>query len=115
MSKPPEVSVVIPAYNEATYINRLLGDLAQQNSKDFEVIVSDAESKDGTKQLVDSFKDKLDIKFFEAPPKGPAFGRNQGAKHATGEWLLFFDADVHIDNPDFIRELANKTKAKGWN
>jgi glycosyltransferase involved in cell wall biosynthesis len=115
MSKPPEVSVVIPAYNEATYIDRLLGDLTWQNSIAFEVIVSDAESKEGTKEVVESFKDKLDIKFTEAPPKGPAFGRNQGAKHAVGEWLLFFDADVHIENPDFIRELVDKTKAKGWN
>ncbi|MBX4197321.1 glycosyltransferase [Candidatus Saccharibacteria bacterium] len=114
MPKPPEVSVVIPAYNEATYIDRLLEALSRQNFKNFEVIVSDAESKDGTEAIVASFKDKLAIKFVEAPPKGPAFGRNQGAKQAIGAWLLFLDADVHIDNPDFIQELVNKTKAKGW-
>jgi glycosyltransferase involved in cell wall biosynthesis len=113
--KSPIVSVVIPAFNEATYIDRLLEALSDQTLENFEVIISDAESKDGTKEVVDSFKNKLDVKFFEAPPKGPAFGRNQGAKHTRGEWLLFLDADVYIDNQNFIEELLSKTIAKGWN
>jgi len=114
MSKSPKVSVVIPAYNEATYIDRLLEALSRQNFKDFEVIVSDARSKDGSKEIVDSFKDKLDAHFCEAPPKGPAYGRNQGAKHARGEWLLFFDADVDLDDPDFISKLVAGAEAKNW-
>jgi len=113
--KSPAVSVVIPAYNEATYIDRLLEALARQNFKDFEVIVSDAQSKDGTKEVVDSFKEQLDIKFVEAPPKGPAFGRNQGAKHARGDWLLFLDADDDVDDPDFIKSLLQRTVERGWN
>jgi glycosyltransferase involved in cell wall biosynthesis len=114
MSKAPEVSVVIPAYNGATYIDRLLEPLTKQQNVDFEVIVSDAESRDGTKEVVESFKDKLDVKFFEAPPKGPAFGRNQGAQHARGQWLLFFDADVDLDDILFIRKLVDGADQKGW-
>jgi GT2 family glycosyltransferase len=57
----------------------------------------------------------LDIHFFEAPPKGPAFGRNQGAKQAKGEWLLFFDADVDLDNQLFIRKLVDGATERGWN
>lgn len=115
MSSLPEVSVVIPAYNEATYIDRLLEALSKQQDVNFEVIVSDAQSGDGTKEVVNTFKDKLDIKFFEAPPQGPAFGRNQGAKHATGEWLLFLDADDDIDDPHFIKLLLKCTKENNWN
>jgi glycosyltransferase involved in cell wall biosynthesis len=114
MKKSPLVSVVIPAYNEATYIDRLLDALTSQNFKNFEVIVSDAQSKDGTKKVVESFKDKLDVRFFEAQPKGPAFGRNQGAKHARGDWLLFLDADVDLDDPDFISKLIGGTTSKSW-
>jgi glycosyltransferase involved in cell wall biosynthesis len=114
MSKLVGVSVVIPAYNEATYIDRLLEALSKQNFKDFEVIISDAQSKDGTKEVVDSFKEKLNIKLVEAPPKGPAFGRNQGAKQARGEWLLFLDADVDIDDPNFIHKLVRGAEAKDW-
>lgn len=114
MSSRPEVSVVIPAYNEATYIDRLLEALTKQKGVDFEVIVSDAESKDGTKEVVESFKGKLDIKYAEAPPKGPAFGRNQGAKQARGEWLLFLDADDDIDDTGFISTILSETKKHGW-
>jgi glycosyltransferase involved in cell wall biosynthesis len=57
----PTVSVVIPAYNDATYIDRLLAALAKQNFIDFEVIVSDAQSNDGIKEVVESFKSNLDI------------------------------------------------------
>jgi glycosyltransferase involved in cell wall biosynthesis len=115
MANPPTVSVVIPAYNEATYIDRLLAALSLQDFKDFEVIVSDAQSQDGTRQVVDSFKGKLDIEFIEAPPRGPAHGRNVGASKAKGEWLLFFDADVDLDDPAFIRNLLRGVEEKGWN
>lgn len=114
MSKVPEVSVVIPAYNEATYIDRLLTALSKQQDVDFEVIVSDAQSKDGTKEVVDSFKDRLDIRFLEAPPKGPAYGRNQGAKHARGQWLLFLDADDDTDDPNFIETLLGQSQKNKW-
>ncbi|HSW78908.1 MAG TPA: glycosyltransferase [Candidatus Babeliales bacterium] len=114
MKKPPKVSVVIPAYNEATYIGRLLNALVKQSYKNFEVIVSDAESKDGTKEVVDSFKNKLDIKFIESPPLGPAHGRNIGAKNCKGEWLLFLDADDDIDDSDFIQTLITGAAYKKW-
>lgn len=114
MAKTPIISIIIPSYNEATYIGRLLSALTSQKFADFEVIVSDAQSKDGTQEVVDSFENKLDIKFVEAPPKGPAYGRNQGAKHARGQWLLFLDADVDIKDPSFVDILLNETKEHGW-
>ena len=110
----PKVSVIIPAYNEATYINRLLEALSKQDFDSFEVIVSDADSGDGTEEVVKSFNDKLDIRMVTSPPKGPGAGRNVGAKAARGEWLLFLDADVTVRDPDFISSLLNKTEEKGW-
>lgn len=114
MSKSFSVSVVIPSYNEATYLDRLLEALARQKFESFEVIVSDAHSKDGTAELVESFKNRLDIRLVESPPKGPGAGRNQGAKIAKGEWLLFLDADDDIDDPDFISILLDEAKSHGW-
>lgn len=108
------VSVIIPAYNEATYIDRLLEALTKQSFKDFEVIVSDAQSKDGTEEVVKSFKNKLDTKFVESPPKGPGHGRNVGAKLAKGDWLLFLDADVDVDDPNFIATLIQETEIHSW-
>src|SRR6185437_4300713 len=114
MVKQPTVSVVIPSYNEASYIDRLLEALTKQSFKDFEVIVSDAQSKDGTKEVVASFGKKLNIKLFEAPPKGPAYGRNQGDKQARGEWLLFLDADDDIEDTEFLNTLLKQSELHGW-
>lgn len=110
----PKISIIIPTFNEATYIDRLLMALDRQNYKDFEVIVSDAQSKDGIKEVIEKFKRSINLKFIEAPPKGPGFGRNQGAKIASGEWLLFLDADVDIADPDFLHVLLSQTQNRGW-
>jgi glycosyltransferase involved in cell wall biosynthesis len=114
MTKPPELSVVIPAYNEATYIDRLLEALARQNFKNFEVIVSDANSEDNTDKVVAEFKKGLDINIVQSPPLGPAHGRNIGAKKASGDWLLFLDADDDFDDPDFLNTLLEQTNKSGW-
>jgi glycosyltransferase involved in cell wall biosynthesis len=114
MRETTEVSVVIPAYNDSTYIDRLLEALSIQKYKNFEVIVSDAQSKDGTAEIVKSFKHKLKIRLVEFPPKGPAAGRNAGAALARGEWLLFLDADDDIDDPNFILILLNEAKSHNW-
>lgn len=108
------ISVVIPSYNEASYIDRLLTALSHQNYENFEVIVSDATSSDGTKEIVASFKNTFDVVFVESPPKGPAAGRNIGAQRARGEWLLFLDADDDIDDPNFLQTVLSETTANGW-
>jgi glycosyltransferase involved in cell wall biosynthesis len=110
-----KLSIVIPAYNEATYIDRLLEGLSNQNCEAFEVIVSDAESKDGTEEVVQQFSKKLNAKLLTSPPKGPAHGRNIGAAAAKGEWLLFLDADDDIRDHLFIKKLVSETEQKGWN
>jgi glycosyltransferase involved in cell wall biosynthesis len=89
----PEVSVVIPTFNDATYIDRLLDALAAQKHPSFEVIVSDAQSKDGTVEVVDSFKTRLNIKLLESPPKGPA---------------------DDINDPNFISILVKEAESRGW-
>jgi len=114
MAESPTISIIIPSYNESTYIGRLLDALTAQNFKDFEVIVSDAESKDGTPGVVNPYKDKLDLRIVLSPPNGPGAGRNEGAKVARGEWLLFLDADDDINDPNFIGTLLSETKKRGW-
>jgi len=109
-----KVSVVIPSYNDATYIDRLLEALTKQNFENFEVVVSDAQSKDGIQKVIAEFKGKLDLKFVASPPKGPAAGRNQGAKLARGEWLLFLDADDDINDPNFINTLLDEALKRKW-
>ncbi|MFZ2664012.1 MAG: glycosyltransferase [Patescibacteria group bacterium] len=113
-------SICIPSLNEEKYIDKLLTCLTRQTFKDFEVIVSDGKSEDKTKDIVLSFKDKLDIKFIESPERGVSFQRNYAAKNSEGEYIIFFDADVQIsdiflEKIDEFLEEKNVDVLTSWN
>jgi len=86
----PKISVVIPALNEEKYIKYALEGLRNQSFKDFEIIVSDAGSKDKTRQIAKKYGARVVI---EKKP-GISSGRNAGAKIAKGQILVFIDADT---------------------
>ncbi|MGB9824978.1 MAG: glycosyltransferase [Candidatus Hydrothermia bacterium] len=91
------ISVIIPARNEANRIRRLLDSLMKQTYSPYEVIVVDDDSSDGTGKLVSSYGFRL-IKV--KPPSrwtGKCFALYSGAKEATGDILLFLDADTWLD------------------
>lgn len=93
-NKQPFFSVIIPTYNRADLLQRCLNALVMQTYKNFEVIVCDDGSTDNSKEIVDSFKNKLDIKYiWEKNWGGPARPRNNGIKVAQGDWICFLDAD----------------------
>ena len=82
------VSIIIPTLNEEKSLPRLLTSIARQTFLPKEVIIADANSKDGTREIA---------KFYGCTiVEGglPAKGRNEGAKKASQELLLFLDADV---------------------
>jgi len=104
-------SVVIPAYNEAKYISKALFALKNQTFKDFEVIVKDGQSPDETMRIAKSFTEKVvSIRDHSA---GEA--RNQGARYAEGEVLVFMDADTLLLPKTLARfsELMNDESIVG--
>jgi glycosyltransferase involved in cell wall biosynthesis len=87
-------SIVIPTYNRAIFIAELLQALSNQSITEFEVLVCDDGSTDNTREVVESFVNQLNIKyFFNENWGGPAYPRNVGIKNATGEWVCFLDSD----------------------
>jgi glycosyltransferase involved in cell wall biosynthesis len=99
------VSIVVPTLNEEKYLPRLLESLNWQTVTDFEVIVADAASQDGTLEVVRQWDCVL------APGGRPAQGRNHGAGLAQGQYLLFLDADVTVP-PTFIEDLLGNMEQK---
>lgn len=93
------ISIVIPTYNEEKRIGALLRSIKDQTYKDYEVIVSDSESKDKTVEIAESYEAKV----IRGKKEGVAVGRNVGACAAEGSILLFLDADTKID-PDFLQK-----------
>jgi cellulose synthase/poly-beta-1,6-N-acetylglucosamine synthase-like glycosyltransferase len=96
----PKVSVILPARNEENYVGKCLDSLLQQDYKNFEVIVINDSSEDRTEEIIHKFsKNNEKIIAVNAKPKPDEWmGKNwaciEGFKHATGELLLFTDADT---------------------
>lgn len=99
------ISIIIPAYNEEKYLPKLLKCIKHQTYKDYEIIVSDADSTDKTAQIAKQYGCKI--------VKGglPAIGRNKGAKSAKGSILLFLDADAQFDK-DFLKNMFSEFKER---
>lgn len=97
------VTIVIPTLNEEKYLPHLLQSLSEQTFTDFEVIVADADSQDATRGIAASQGCLV------VPGGRIATGRNAGARHARGEYILFLDADVSIA-PAFLEELLNRVQ-----
>ena len=87
-------SVIIPTYNRADLLAKCLDSLVFQTYKEFEVLVCDDGSTDNTSQVVLSYSNSLEIKYFyQSNSGGPAGPRNSGISNAKYNWVCFLDAD----------------------
>src|SRR5271165_5388668 len=84
-------SVVIPTFNRVALLNSTLESVFAQRATDYEIIVVDDGSTDGTMDYVQSLAQQ--VKVFRQPNKGPGAARNLGACHASGAYLAFLDSD----------------------
>ncbi len=89
----PLVSVVIPTFNHADFLNRALEAVAIQQYSNLEVIIIDNHSEDHTDKVVELF-DNLNIKLLKIHNNGViGKSRNYGIDQAKGEWIAFLDSD----------------------
>jgi len=100
------LSIIIPTLNEEKHLSLLLRSIKNQNFRDYEIIVADAGSKDKTVEIAK----KYDCNIIKGG--SPAQGKNNGAKAAKGDLLLFLDADVILPNDVFSNVLKEFKKRK---
>lgn len=98
----PGVSVVIPLYNKGHCISRTLNSVLAQTYQNIEIIVVDDGSTDNSPEVVKTFKDARLI-LITQENKGPGAARNAGLRRATGEYIVFLDADDEWA-PNFLQE-----------
>ena len=99
------LSIIIPTYNEEKYLPKLLSCIKKQSYENYELIVADADSKDKTRQIAKRYGCKV------VNGGMPAVGRNNGAKAAKGNILLFLDADVQFDK-NFLKNAVNEMQKR---
>ncbi|MEI8339174.1 MAG: glycosyltransferase [bacterium] len=101
------ISFIIPTLNEEKCLDKILSNLASYTG-DKEIIVSDGNSKDRTVEIAKKYTDKVYVYTGQAR-QTIGMGKNLGAEHAVGEFLLFLDTDVRV--PD-INTFLPKALAK---
>lgn len=100
------LTIIIPTLNEENYLPLLLKSIKRQSFKDYEIIIADANSTDKTVEIAQDIG--CQIVNGGLPPKG----KNEGARVAKGEMLLFIDADSRILSDDFLEKILQEFKKR---
>lgn len=101
------LSIIIPVYNAERYIKSCVDSILQQSSHDFELLLIDDGSSDGSGVICDDFaKADKRVRVLHKPNGGVSAARNLGIENARGEWMSFVDADDLVESgyvSDFLR------------
>ncbi|MEM6486654.1 MAG: glycosyltransferase family 2 protein [Pseudomonadota bacterium] len=103
----PAISVVIPAYNRESLLPRALESVLQQTLTDFEIIVVDDASTDGTHAVASRYADDSRVRVVRQPQNGgAAAARNRGIVEARGRYVAFQDSDDRWFPEKLERQVA---------
>lgn len=104
-SASPRISVVLPAYNAEKYVRDAVGSILAQSFADFELIVIDDGSKDGTGQILGKIGDRRLRVIRHERNAGLIAGLNEGIEASTGKYLARMDADDICEPSRFLRQI----------
>ena len=106
-------SVIVPVFNRPDEVDELLGSLARQTLKDFEVIIVEDGSETPCKDVCDKYAGILDLHYYYKENSGPGQSRNYGAERAKGQWLIVLDSDVVL--PDgYLESVGHSKDVSAW-
>lgn len=103
-----KVSLIVPIYNTAKYLDKCLNSLVNQTLKDIEIILINDGSTDNSEEIINKFNDKR-IKYICKQNEGIGKTRNLGIDISTGEYIAFVDSDDYL-SLDFCEKMYNKAK-----
>ena len=110
----PKISVIIPLYNKEKYIAQTIESLLIQSFSDFEIVIVDDGSTDGSSSIIDSYAEKDNrITVFHICNGGVSRARNIGLDNSLGEYVTFVDSDdsVHEDYLSNLYSCINESGA----
>lgn len=97
-------SIIVPVYNRPDEIADLLGSLAVQTDRGFEIVIVEDGSTVDCRTQYEAFKDQVLIKYFYKDNEGRSIARNYGIVRADGDFFIFVDSDCVLP-PDYIEKL----------
>ena len=105
-----QISIIVPAYNVEPYIEQCLDSILKTPIDEYEVIVVDDGSSDGTKEILERYQSLYkEIRVIMQSNSGAAAARNKGLDNATGEYIGFVDADDWVE-PTMFSEMYYTAK-----
>src|SRR4030095_5688610 len=104
MKRKPHVSVIIPTYNSVEYLSETIESVLSQTFRDFQGVVIDDGSTDGTVKLLSSYREKIVV--LTQQNKGIPAARNAGIKACSGELIAFLDHD-DLWNPEKLQRQVD--------
>lgn len=100
-----KVSIIVPIYNTAKYLEACLNSIKNQTYENLEIILVDDGSTDNSGKIADTFaKSDKRVKVIHQKNAGQSAARNRGLKEASGDFISFIDSDDRIDKT-FIEKL----------
>lgn len=106
----PSVSVIVPCFNGEGHLRRCLDGLSRQTYPDYEIVVVDDASTDGSLGILKEFPGVKIVRNTEN--HGPAFSRNRGIEASSGEILVFLDADCEVDDSEWLAQHVRLQAAR---
>lgn len=106
----PLISVVTASFNAAEFIEHCMQSVLAQEFDDFEYVVIDGGSTDGTRELIEKYGNRLSY-WHSTPDRGLAHAFNQGIEHSKGQWIMFLNADDYFAEPVVLEKFAKALRS----
>lgn len=106
MIKYPKISIITACYNSEKTIEQTIKSVINQTYENIEYIIVDGASTDGTMEIVEKYKDQIDIIISE-PDEGIYDAFNKGALHATGDFVQYLGSDDYLIDDTAIFDIKN--------
>ncbi len=106
----PFISICIPTYNRVNLLKRALKNALQQTYDNYEIVIIDDGSNDGTKEYLSKLNNPR-INYFYVEHKGAPYARNIAVENAKGKYILWLDSDDEIDKEilkEYVKILNNQ-------
>lgn len=105
--KLPKISVIVPVYNAALFLDKCVASILSQSFKDFELLLIDDGSRDESGTLCEEYAQKdARVKVYHKENGGVSSARNLGIDKASGIWITFVDSDDWLET-DFLKILMS--------